>query len=214
MINSSHSSHGATDRPSYSTFTMDLIFGHHLADRRATQEIRLFKYADRGFGLRILPSYVRCLEEDNLEKYFPNSNEEAEYSPVSPFWQKSRKPHEAEPGLKTLRRIAYLGHNYTQRFYFGATPICKDPGFRWLDAGEWKQLYETTLASNNLIRTPHHQRRDNGGHVMPFPALFLSYLDTPKMHEDVPGGRAAIGGFELFMRHCEAWRLHARKLAV
>lgn len=192
---------------------MDLIFGHPLADRRATQEIRLFKYADRGFGLRILPSYVKSLEEDNLEKYFPNSNEEEEQSPVSPFWQRSRKPHGAEAGLKTLGRIAYLGQNYTQRFYFGATPICKYPESRWLDAGEWKQLYETTLASNGPIRAPNHQRRDNGGRSMPFPCLCLSNLDPQSMHEDLADGRPAIGGFELFMRHCEAWRLYARRLA-
>lgn len=207
-------SHGTTDRPSYSTFTMDLIFGHPLADRRATQQIRLFKYADRGFGLRILPSYVECLEEDNLAKYFPNSNEEEENSPVSPFWQKSRKPLGAEPGLKTLRRIAYLGQNYTQRYYFGATPICKHPASRWLDAGEWKQVHETTLAFNSPIRAPNHQGADNGGHSMPFPAISLSDLDTPELHEDHLGDRAGIGGFELFMRHCEAWRLHARHLAV
>ncbi|KAL8956496.1 MAG: hypothetical protein Q9183_006291, partial [Haloplaca sp. 2 TL-2023] len=47
----------------YSIFTMDLIWGHHLGNRRETQEVRAFKYADRGFGLRILPSYVRSLEK-------------------------------------------------------------------------------------------------------------------------------------------------------
>ena len=48
----------------YSTFTMDLIWGHYLGNRRATRENRLFKYADRGFGLRILPCYVQSLENN------------------------------------------------------------------------------------------------------------------------------------------------------
>ena len=51
----------------YSVFTMDPVWEHHLGDRRASQETCLFKYADRGFGLRVLPSYSRSLEEDNLE---------------------------------------------------------------------------------------------------------------------------------------------------
>ncbi|KAL8709926.1 MAG: hypothetical protein Q9220_005376 [cf. Caloplaca sp. 1 TL-2023] len=51
----------------YSVFTMDLVWGHYLAQRRETQESRIFKYADRGFGLRILPSYIDSLGESGLE---------------------------------------------------------------------------------------------------------------------------------------------------
>ncbi|KAJ7753722.1 hypothetical protein B0H16DRAFT_1833847 [Mycena metata] len=43
-------------------FTMNLIHGHHLSERRASQPQRIFKYASRGYGLRILPSYVSSLE--------------------------------------------------------------------------------------------------------------------------------------------------------
>ncbi|KAL0564065.1 hypothetical protein V5O48_017991 [Marasmius crinis-equi] len=42
----------------YTTFTMDLIHGHYLGDRKATRDKRVFKYANKGFGLRILPSYL------------------------------------------------------------------------------------------------------------------------------------------------------------
>ncbi|KAJ7165318.1 hypothetical protein C8R46DRAFT_901036 [Mycena filopes] len=48
------------------TFTMHLIHGHYLAERRATQPPRLFKYADRGYGMRILPSYIAALGENSL----------------------------------------------------------------------------------------------------------------------------------------------------
>lgn len=51
----------------YSVFSMDLVWGHHLGDRRASQDVRVFKYAQRGFGIRFLPSYARSLEKDNLE---------------------------------------------------------------------------------------------------------------------------------------------------
>ncbi|KAJ7115347.1 hypothetical protein C8R44DRAFT_794502 [Mycena epipterygia] len=44
-------------------FTMNLIQGHYLSERRATQEQRVFKYANKGYGIRILPSYLASLEE-------------------------------------------------------------------------------------------------------------------------------------------------------
>ncbi|KZT38484.1 hypothetical protein SISSUDRAFT_1061942 [Sistotremastrum suecicum HHB10207 ss-3] len=63
----------------YSVFTMDLIQGHYLGERRASQEDRVFKYANKvppsppsfshtnpikyqGYGLRILPSYISSLQ--------------------------------------------------------------------------------------------------------------------------------------------------------
>ncbi|KAJ7684913.1 hypothetical protein DFH06DRAFT_1277443 [Mycena polygramma] len=43
------------------TFVMDLINGHYLGDRKATRDKRVFKYASKGYGLRILPSYIASL---------------------------------------------------------------------------------------------------------------------------------------------------------
>ncbi|KAJ7711821.1 hypothetical protein B0H16DRAFT_1480030 [Mycena metata] len=43
------------------TFTMNLLHGHYLSERRATQPQRIFKYADRGYGIRFLPSYISSL---------------------------------------------------------------------------------------------------------------------------------------------------------
>ncbi|KAK7013935.1 hypothetical protein R3P38DRAFT_3206507 [Favolaschia claudopus] len=43
------------------TFTMELIRGDYLSDRRASQPHRIVKYASRGYGLRILPSYISHL---------------------------------------------------------------------------------------------------------------------------------------------------------
>ncbi|KAK0185798.1 hypothetical protein F5146DRAFT_1163287 [Armillaria mellea] len=44
-----------------SIFTMDLINGHYLGDRKATRDPRVFKYANKGYGIRILPSYQLAL---------------------------------------------------------------------------------------------------------------------------------------------------------
>ncbi|KAK7013881.1 hypothetical protein R3P38DRAFT_3322436 [Favolaschia claudopus] len=45
----------------YNIFTMSLIHGHHLSERRETQLERLFKYAQKGYGLRFLPHYLAAL---------------------------------------------------------------------------------------------------------------------------------------------------------
>ncbi|KAJ7669362.1 hypothetical protein DFH06DRAFT_1180734 [Mycena polygramma] len=42
-------------------FTMDLVNGHYLSNRRASTQERIFKYADKGYGIRILPSYITSL---------------------------------------------------------------------------------------------------------------------------------------------------------
>ncbi|KAJ6546431.1 hypothetical protein DFH09DRAFT_1171031 [Mycena vulgaris] len=47
------------------TFVMDLINGHYLGDRKATRDKRVFKYASKGYGLRILPSYISALTTYN-----------------------------------------------------------------------------------------------------------------------------------------------------
>ncbi|KAJ7175590.1 hypothetical protein C8R46DRAFT_891456 [Mycena filopes] len=49
----------------FNTFTMSLIQGHYLSDRRASKGQRLFKYAARGYGIRILPSYMKSLGIDH-----------------------------------------------------------------------------------------------------------------------------------------------------
>ncbi|KAJ7482915.1 hypothetical protein B0H11DRAFT_1914995 [Mycena galericulata] len=45
----------------FNTFTMDLIQGHYLAERRASQPQRIFKYANKGYGIRFLPTYMSSL---------------------------------------------------------------------------------------------------------------------------------------------------------
>ncbi|KAJ7034702.1 hypothetical protein C8F04DRAFT_1100699 [Mycena alexandri] len=47
-------------------FTMDLIHGHYLSNRRASTSERIFKYADKGYGIRILPSYFSSIAARKL----------------------------------------------------------------------------------------------------------------------------------------------------
>ena len=217
----------------YSVFTMDLVWGHHLGDRRASQENRIFKYADRGFGLRILPSYSRSLEEDNLEAaVFKEAQLAASDDKVvdsQGAWrqsQRDRKPcGRSEPGLKTLKRIAYLGQDFVHRFYFGATPLAISPErYDRHKAGaeqvinedredEWLELFNETDIHNKVVREANDRRRALDL-PLEVPLINLSDLDTQELHRGLPDGRRGLGNFEIFMRHCEAWRLHVRAEAI
>jgi len=228
----------------YSVFTMDLIWGHHLGDRRATQEKRVFKYADRGFGLRILPSYAKSLEEDSLDKeleYFlpehqdsapadeSTNGEEAteseigDQSDITTQPERIRKPDGPEPGLKTLKRVAYLGQDFVNRFYFGATPLTLPPDFsasvdgdmeiddnsiRTLNEEEWTEEFTKILSANKVLRDADETQRTRIT-AQYGPLMSFTVIDTAVMHGDLPDGRRGLGTFELFMRHCEAWRLDA-----
>lgn len=229
----------------YSVFTMDLVWGHHLGNRRASQEFRIFKYADRGFGLRILPSYARSLEEDNLEAAVFNKtqstasadimvdddDDDDDEAPTQGTWhwsQRNRKPYgRSEPGLKTLKRIAYLGQDFVHRYYFGVTPLAisperykrqrdlSDPNKAGVEhvidqdrENEWFKVSHQTNHVNQLAREANESHRALG---LPLegPLIRLADLDTREMHRGLPDGRRGLGNFEIFMRHCEAWRLHA-----
>lgn len=209
----------------YSVFTMDLVLGHHLGDHHATTEERLFKCATRGFGLRILPSYAKSLEEDNLEaqtmgkmtmkKNSAESNESS--SPMAHTAARNRKPYgPKEPGLKTLKRIAYLGKDFVQRFYFGATPLATFPAHsstggrpRWGNEAEWQEAFAKAKKENPETEGAN-QRAGRAEKSLNHPLISFQNLDAMKMHHEMPDGGSGLGNFELFMRQCEAWRLHAR----
>ena len=219
----------------YSVFTMALIWGHRLSERRESKISRIFKYAGRGFGLRILPSYARSLEEDNLEaavsKKFQSlafiegearDEDDGEPWPKHKWrWiQRDRKPNGcSEPGLKTLKRIELLGQDFVRRFYYGATSLAISKGrydrqrrlghvdtagaehvINQEDEDEWRELFDETT-------------RDLGGSFERPPPIRLTELETNEMDGISPNNRTGLENFEVFMRQCEAWKLHVDKQA-
>ena len=226
----------------YSVFTMDLILGHHLGDRRETQVTRLFKYADRGFGLRILPSYAQSLEDDNLLMRCPtdveglNSEGDAEQNPLHfrrP--ERNRKPFGSkEPGLKTLKRIAYLGEDYVRRFCFGATPLAIYPnrpnkrsegdfmGSQYSDdeddrklssismmkENDWNAEYARTKVEN-LKWAQEREYRQRANEVVELPRIYLEDLDMGEIRTD---SRQGLGNFEVFMRYNGAWNMEGAEI--
>ena len=144
----------------YINFTNDLIFGHHLSGRIATTQFRLFEYAQRGFGVRFLPSFARFLQSDQCTNkeaasWMVNRSRNA----CSTDEQRDRWPFgPTEPGLMTLKRVAYLGQDYVKRFAFGPTALTKYPGPQpfvlgphgaklidpclWKNEQEWRKLVD------------------------------------------------------------------------
>ena len=216
----------------YSTVTMDLIWGHFLGDRRATRETRVFAYADRGFGLRILPSYAKSLEEDDLPRKAFKILEQDDLAgkdkddgdPAKAEWHQPtsimlwrsryhslcdyRKPDGQEPGLKTLKRVAFLGKDFVHRFYFGATALALPDEYRFSE-DEWQEAYDAEEKDIERLKELNDLRKASGS-PLEGPFIVLSAMDTQSGHRSLPYGRTSVGVFEMFMRHCEAWRLDAK----
>lgn len=217
----------------YSVFTMDLIWGHRLSERRETQYSRVFKYADRGFGLRILPAYAESLEEDDLERQIrmdPELSIDKEYKEAGLWESRDRKPNGSqEPGLKTLKRVAYLGQNYVQRYCSGATPLTIFPKYSsrsgqqdrgdpidarpdqcsqwiggiWDDEDTWKEVFAHVEAENNEAKKRKTEVPGESHH----PTTDIFHIDFKVMRQGLLSSGTGLPSFELFIRYCEAWRL-------
>ena len=111
----------------YMVYTNDLIYGHRLSEsgRLPARPVRLFKYASRGFGLRIQPSFAKFLQADQCTdreavSWYGGLHEEE----VRVTRQRDRYPFgTVEPGILTLKRVAYLGQDYVHRLHWGPTPL-------------------------------------------------------------------------------------------
>ncbi len=166
----------------YSVFTMDLIWGCPREGRRALTIHRLFDYAERGFGVRILPSYAHFLEDDtfqgnNLEELHLNDlhsevgsderDEEKRRQITQERVQTARKTNSKEPGLKELKKVARLAEGYVRHLYLSS--------------------------QTKHVRVTH---------------INLSDLDGAFLRGGV--GLSDGPGFEVLMRYCEVWRLYAQ----
>ncbi|KAI4186425.1 MAG: hypothetical protein L6R41_003503 [Letrouitia leprolyta] len=196
----------------YSVFTMDLIWGHHLGNRRESQEIRIFKYADRGFGLRILPSYVRSLEKQGSKDKLPSENE-AQRDMVGPT-----RTFDGEAGLKTLRRIAFVARYFVDWCYF------RHPNCFVKYEGRYTDNERRTIIGNRsptaVVSTKSTIDEDllSKGGLATYgndlrPLITLRAIAGFEPNGAFPQGRKSLGVFEVFMRRCEAWRLDAVGLA-
>ncbi|MCJ1383286.1 hypothetical protein MMC17_006399 [Xylographa soralifera] len=174
-------------------FTMNLIWEHQHIHKRPTYEHRIFKYADRGYGLRILPKYMKALEAGsyssrNQESQAHTHDLAAQHVQRYASLELYRKPSGAEPGLKTLKRVAYLGQNFVER---------------WISYG-----IETRETIGNEDGDPHVFRIGRASTTLN--QKYSLWMDEMDSLNDIPYVKEAlldIGSFEYFMRHCETWHL-------
>ena len=179
----------------YSVFTMDLVWGCPREGRRASSIHNLLIYAERGFGVRILPSYARSLENDTLQEINfeelhlndPQSDagtdemdEDETQQSIQGNIQMPRGTHSREPGLKELKRVARLAEGYVRDLYLRNQNR---------EASRAPLSEQTSFAQ----RATHMDIWDLDG-------VF------PHRGDGVLDGR----GFEVLMRYCEVWRLYAR----
>ncbi|KAG8809114.1 hypothetical protein FRC17_003608 [Serendipita sp. 399] len=85
----------------YNVFTMDMVQGHYLGTRRASQEQRVFKYANKGYGIRILPSYIEALKSIDVSALHPEDRLSS--------WGRENTIGQAHDGLDAIeiKRIVY-----------------------------------------------------------------------------------------------------------
>ncbi len=163
-----------------------LEIAHHLGSRRATQEIRAFKYADRGFGLRILPSYVRSLEIDkfrdtaSLQQARPlESGDKVERDRDRPT-----RIIRGDAGLKTLERISYLARRFVHRCNFGPSAIL-NPSERD-DESDEDMSYELVGGIKlKIIRVVGVQPLSDRNHVEQTLDLYSRFFRTYQGFEEI-----------------------------
>ena len=180
----------------YSVFTMDLVWGCPREGRRASSIHSLFAYAERGFGVRILPSYAGLLEDDTFQEIIveelhlndPESdagtdeiNEEGTQEVIQENIQTPRRTGSREPGLKELKRVARRAEDYVR-------DLCL--------------RHQNREAARALPEDPYlaHVER----------ITLMDILDLDGVFPRSGYGLSDGQGFEVLMRYCEVWRLYAR----
>ncbi|KAF3917852.1 hypothetical protein ABW20_dc0106240 [Dactylellina cionopaga] len=200
----------------YAIFTLDMIHGHHLNERRETQEERLLKYAKRGFGVRILPEFCELVEIDfgrrlvtrpfvdqaagdidlqQREQWYVNSEETPARDLVS--------------GVKAVRRVFAAGEDMVYRFYLGRTEVSAPDDYE----GD-EDFYSDPENTNTDYYRVDYTDPDTGEKTK-VPKGEFSALDTYRSGVGAPHGKRGLGSLEMHARHCALFRFdHEKKMVV
>ncbi|KAK6354776.1 hypothetical protein TWF696_003912 [Orbilia brochopaga] len=189
----------------YSIFTLDMIHGHHLNDRRETQEERLLKYAQRGFGVRILPEFCEMVEIDfgkrrHTEPFLEQARGDMTQHGGS-LWSQGRPKSKKDviSGVKAVRRVFAAGEDMVHRFYLGRTEVSKPE-----DYDEEEYFYEESSQSRS--DWGFTEITDETGQKRKVPSALFSSIDTHRSTTGAPHGRRGLGSLEMHARHCALFR--------
>ncbi|EPS35743.1 hypothetical protein H072_10808, partial [Dactylellina haptotyla CBS 200.50] len=201
----------------YAIFTLDMIHGHHLNERRETQEGRLLKYAHKGFGVRILPEFCSMVEIDFGKRHVvrPFVNQA-----VGDMGKRNRYWYGSEPeeptkdvisGVAAVRRVFAAGEDMVHRFYLGRTEISQPDEYE----GD-EDFYSDH--ENNYAPDPYfffEYTDPDTGETRMLPKGKFDALDTYRSGVGVPHGKRGLGSLEMHARHCALFRFdHEKKMLV
>ncbi|CAZ85051.1 unnamed protein product [Tuber melanosporum] len=192
----------------YTVFTMDLVYGHHLGDRRATQEMRVLKYASRGFGILIPASLMNTLTVDfDARKPKVSSCHESHFPGRSGGRYGKPRGEIVYSGKKAVKRIAFLAQDMVHRFYLGSTPLSALIRAEEDLSDEESDDGQPPYGSEELI-----EESDGEGGVRTRRVIkaIVSNVNGRKQSIGQPGGREGVGaGFEVFMRMAALFKYEA-----
>ncbi|KAF3927719.1 hypothetical protein ABW21_db0205475 [Orbilia brochopaga] len=199
----------------YTMFTLDLIHGHHLNDRRETQEERLFKYAHRGFGVRILPEYCEMVEIDfnrrrKVESFLTQARGDMSMQRLGlppGAYPGVDAPKDVVSGIKAVRRVFAAGEDMVYRFYIGRTEVSKPEEY---DEDEYYYNDEPSGRSEWGMTTIVVDEKT--GESKKIPAALFSSIDTHRSTKGAPHGRRGLGSLEMHARHCALFRFDQEKI--
>lgn len=175
----------------YTVFTTDLVQGHHLGDRRETQLPRIYKYADRGFGIRILPQYLRHLEYSHLRFFRAGPCDRGPSPPPADAGELEHR--KLKKGLKLLRMLAFYTDDFVHRLWVGPTARS-----RYIDPDDDPDDLSDPDVSD------YDPDGDSTGACF---EVNIGQFDGPTQNSgSVPHGRKGLGGFELLCWHEALWR--------
>lgn len=178
----------------YTVFTTDLVEGHHLGDRCETQLPRIYKYADRGFGIRILPQYLRHLKHRHIHYFATRPHD---WDPEGTLAASALQSEEAfeharvKRGLRLLRMLAYYMDNFVHRLWVGRTARS-----RFVDPDGLNYYSEPDDSDGEL--GDEYRRHFN--------VIVAQFDGRTQNRGATPHGQKGLGGFELLCWHEALWR--------
>ncbi|KAK6349100.1 hypothetical protein TWF730_009859 [Orbilia blumenaviensis] len=199
----------------YAIFTMDMVHGHHLNERRETQETRLLKYAKRGFGVRILPEFCQMVEIDFSKRRVTSPFvDQAVGDLVNPrgYWYRHEAPEASDvlTGIQAVRRVFAAGEDMVHRFYLGRTEVSAPDDYE----GD-EDYYSDSDNDNNHSNYYLFDMVDpTTGEKKRVPKGQFSSIDTYRSGVGAPHGKRGLGSLEMHARHCALFRFENEKRMI
>ncbi|KAK6333250.1 hypothetical protein TWF718_011071 [Orbilia javanica] len=201
----------------YTIFTLDMIHGHHLNERRETQESRLLKYAERGFGVRILPEFCQMVEIDFSKREHTRPYLDQAVGDLSRsrgYWRRREdpKPEDIVTGIEAVRRVFAAGEDMVYRFYLGRTEVSAPEEY-----DDEEDFYSGSENDNHYGHSDYYLFDwvdPDTGEKKRLPKGQFSSIDTFRSGVGAPHGKRGLGSLEMHARHCALFRFEKEKKMI